>query len=679
MQISRLLRWFERMFCAGLLLPLVLAQDGDRSVVGPGPASVDVFHPDVSQPLYGGRVIVHMDSLPRHMNYLTDTTGNTRRMLYTTHETLLLEDWEQHSFDPRLCHDYVVEDLLVLRETRSDPDREALEARYGDAGMRRVASKLKQETGSRQTQKRLTLFGEVIEGADGYTLIPRSKGNPSQAPVHVPHADVDRVERGSVLSFALRDDVLWHPLADEPAEHHFDADDVRFSWEIYGNPGVQCDDSRAQFQRVSSCEVVDSHYVRFFFAAQYAFAIRAIGTNLTILPRHVFDLSDPDNADFRETFGADEQAAYVNDHPRNRMWVGLGPYRVSTWTDQYVEVERFTDKHGKALYFDRSNAGYVDTIRYRVIADNIVAMGALLNGELDYFERMTPEDYFGGQSETDAFKSAFYKGFKFSGAFSYLVWNMRRPALKDKVVRDAIEQSIDMQHYLETSYRGLANRVTGSFPFNSAAYNHEVQPRPFDPEAAMAALDEAGWYDRNGDGTRDRNGVELKIGLLYPAGNTRSESFGSVMKESLDRIGIEVTLEPTEWVSLLERVNQGDFDGSSLALAPELESDPEPLYHSRWAATGKHSLNRSGLEDPEVDRLLEAGLGEADQIKRTEIWRALHRYLYEEVNPCLFQYQPAYKLAVSKKLRGVQFVAIDPGYVLRRWHRVDGTRTTLDR
>ena len=68
-----------------------------------GPAPVDSFHPEgpsSSDPLYGGRVIVHQASLPKHMNYATENSSYTRRMLYETHETLLQQDWEEHDMRP---------------------------------------------------------------------------------------------------------------------------------------------------------------------------------------------------------------------------------------------------------------------------------------------------------------------------------------------------------------------------------------------------------------------------------------------------------------------------------------------------------------------------------------------------------------------------------------------------
>ena len=72
-----------------------------------------------------------------------------------------------------------------------------------------------------------------------------------------------------------------------------------------------------------------------------------------------------------------------------------------------------------------------------------------------------------------------------------------------------------------------------------------------------------------------------------------------------------------------------------------------------------------------------AGQREIDFERRQEIWQAIHRFIHE-LQPYLFGYNVPQKFAVSKRIRGFQTSAIDPGYMIRRWYFVDpeepGTR-----
>jgi hypothetical protein len=80
--------------------------------------------------------------------------------------------------------------------------------------------------------------------------------------------------------------------------------------------------------------------------------------------------------------------------------------------------------------------------------------------------------------------------------------------------------------------------------------------------------------------------------------------------------------------------------------------------------------------DPRVDALIAQGDRELDNEKRWALWRELHRYLYEEVQPYFYREAPPRKFALNLALRGVQFFKLSPGYSLRRWYYPAGTSGT---
>ncbi len=669
--------------------PVMNASD-EVATAGPGAAPLDVFHPErdtPATPLYGGRVIVHLASLPESICYPVENSAVTRRLLYEVHETLLTQDWEWHDYRPSMSKELVTEDLVVI----SDEARE----RYADTpGSLEVSVKRQGEIAEGQSAQKLVraLYGAVEDAGDGWRVTPTSRGSALAESVTLPKADVARIERGAVFTFTLRDDVLWHPslvFAEEHPEaaarlagHTVDAADVVFSWQIYSNPIVDCDEKRFQFEKITRGEAVDEHTVRFFYEEQYAFALHTLGLSLTILPRHVYDLADPDNPDHRESFTGEEQGKHINENPHNQLWVGTGPYRVTEWTQQYVQAERFTGEDGKCAYFDRDQAGFVDVIRWRYIDDDETSMNALLNGELDFFERIKPADYFGERTESEDFKQDYCKGYKYLGIYGYTGWNLFQPQLKDLSVRKAIAMAMDYEAYRLSNYKGLARRVTGPFPYNSAAYDHSVEPLPHDPDAAIDLLEEAEWYDRDGDGIRDKDGVALEIDFLMPSGNDASKNFGLKLQEALGEIEIKLNIVQMEWATFLEKLKSRQFDACNLAWVPELESDPEQLWHSKWGAYEMRGSNNSGVMDPVLDELIRRGQRELDFDARQEIWREMHRHLYHEVQPYLFMYNVPQKFALHQRFRGFQAVAIDPGYMIRRWHLwregEAGARATLD-
>ena len=646
---------------------------------GPGTAIADVFHPD-NQPdaegdrpaepdaLFGGRVIVHLSSLPKHMNYVTENSAVTRRMLYEAHETLLIQDWEFHDFKPNVAESYEVEDMVVLAD--------GAEKRYPNAKPLRV-----RPLGFEEPIEGFVLYGHVTQGAGSYTVTPLTAGGSAlEEPIGIPESDVLAVERGCALTFVLRENVAWHPATGDADgtpysidDQVVDARDLEFSWEIYANPEVDCDEKRFQFEKITDLEVLDDRTVRFFYQEQYFQTVETIGTSLTILPSHLYDLSDPDNPWYDERASDSQQARHINENPHNQLWIGVGPYQVTDWNQQWVEAERFDG------YFDPERAGYVDTIRWRYIGADDTAWQAVIGGELDYFERVKSTDYFGAATEKPEFLSKFYKGYKYLGTYGYTGWNSHREYLSDKRVRQALAYAFPADEYLVTNYKNLARRTSGPFPVSSAAYNHEMTPYPYDLDKARELLEEAGFFDSDGNGIVDKDGRDLVLEFMMPTGNDASKNLGLVMQENLAKIGIVLEFAPLEWATFLDRMKKRDFDGCNLAWVPPLESDPEQIFHSKWGQPGVESSNNSGIREPELDALILAGQREIDFDKRQAIWRDIHAFIYDW-QPYLFGYNVPQKFAMSKRLRGFKTYAIDPGYQIRDWYFVDpaepGTRTT---
>lgn len=477
---------------------------------------------------------------------------------------------------------------------------------------------------------------------------------------------------GTVVTFHLRDDVRWQD------GHPFDARDVVFSWEISRIPGVRCEPARPYLERIERAEALDAHTVRFSFTEPY-FNLRGLFVDrFTILPAHLYDLNDPDNADRpRDRAPTDEERARaVNENPHNTQWVGLGPYRLTSYGPDGVEAERWDG------FFDPASGGYVDRIVWKHVSSDEAARQALLDGRLDFTWRLSSDQYFGEYTAQPTFTEHFYKGYYYLGAFNYVPFNTRREKLADVRVRKALVHAMDMPAFIRTVAHGLALQPTGPQCYFGPSYDREVTPLPYDLERAAELLAEAGWYDRDDDGLVDREGEALELDMIVQAGNSSADVFARMYQESLARIGVRLNVEPVEWATYVQRLRTTrDFDLGQGGWSVDLtENDPAQLWHSSSAGPG--GSNHAGVIDAHVDELIETGNRELDDEARWAKWRALHRYLYEQWMPYLYRELPPRKFAMNRALRGVQFFKITPGYALRRWYYpagTAGTRATRER
>jgi ABC-type transport system substrate-binding protein len=241
--------------------------------------------------------------------------------------------------------------------------------------------------------------------------------------------------------------------------------------------------------------------------------------------------------------------------------------------------------------------------------------------------------------------------------------------------------TFDFDAFKKSFYKGLAVQVTGSASLYSPGYDRELAPLPLDRARAAELLDEAGWTDRDGDQVRDRDGAPLDIELLLEPSDKVGAAFGQKLQEDLSKVGIRLQIQTFDRVAIAERRRKRDFDAFALGWAPPLESDPEQLWHSKGGAKDAVGSNFVGFQDAIADELIAKGQRELDPRKRAEIWKELHRRIYE-LQPYLFCYNAPRKFAMNKAIRGFQSVPIDPNYVVRRWYYpagTPGTRPTLSR
>lgn len=598
--------------------------DGSASAGPAQEALTDAFHPDrareseVPAPRTGGRVIVHLPVRPQSFNSLLYSDSAITQVLAEVHAYLLHRDPVTFEHRPELAESWIVEDALLLVD------------------------------GTR-------LFGRIEEREGGVLLSPLSgPTHVLDGPREVPEEQIAAREPETVVTLRLRDNALWHD------GHLFDAADVVFSWEITQNPFVDCDATRFEFEKIARAQALDDHTVRFFFKRQH-FLMLAVLDGLTLLPRHLYDLADPENPEGRAEFTPEQQGRFVNQHPANQAWVGLGPYRLGEPGDGWIEATRVGE------WFDPERAGWVDTIRWRVL-DVSQAMQALANGQLDFSAWLSSADYFGEQVRTPQFAARFYTGYFYTPRMSYVVWNTRREQLSSAGVRRALGMCFDWDAYIRSQFRGLGRRVTCERAIESPGYDRELAPLPYDLEAARELLAAEGWYDRDGDGLVDKDGAALELELLVPATSTSARILGAKYAENLASVGVRLRVVAREWAVFTEQLNAREFDAGYLAWNMPVQCDPEQYWHSRWA--GQNTSNHAGWVDARSDELIDALQQELDDELRALLLRELQGLIHAG-QPYMFGVSVPSRFAMARRVRGFASTALQPGYSIRDWYIVE--------
>ncbi|MBS6641361.1 MAG: ABC transporter substrate-binding protein [Clostridiaceae bacterium] len=182
----------------------------------------------------------------------------------------------------------------------------------------------------------------------------------------------------------------------------------------------------------------------------------------------------------------------------------------------------------------------------------------------------------------------------------------------DVLVRRAINIGIDRQEMIDNVLNGYgtpAYSICDQLPwYNEAA---EVE---YDPEAAAALLDEAGWT-MGEDGVRTKDGMRAELNLLYSNGDSVRQALAADLANQLGELGIACTIEGVGWDTAYDR-----------ALSEPLlwgwgAHTPMELYNIYHTIGDTGSAQYSPYANETVDRYMDEALASAELEQSYELWR----------------------------------------------------------
>ncbi len=294
--------------------------------------------------------------------------------------------------------------------------------------------------------------------------------------------------------------------------------------------------------------------------------------------------------------------------------IGAGPFKLKKW------------RRGAQVIFERNpdywrKPALLDEVVLRPMPDQQTRYASLKAGNLDIVLNAPGRDVVDARRE---------KKFQILDAGSLgtvsVQINLGAADVSDIRVRQALAHALDRVAYNKAINRGLYK--VANTPFGTRHFAHEqVEGYPgYDPAKARKLVQDYG------------KPIKLKyITTTSPVGTVMAQALQQMWK----KVGIETEIVSAEQTQVTRTTLARDYQVSAARWTGGVDPDKMvyPLLHSKGA------FNRVGFNNPEMDRLLDAGRATTDRAERLKIYRQVNNMLARELPYLFLTYFENYALA----------------------------------
>ncbi len=393
---------------------------------------------------------------------------------------------------------------------------------------------------------------------------------------------------GLAVTFHLQQGVRFHDGTD------FDASAVKWNIERVIDPVTKSEHQSRLAEVIASVEVVDKHTVRFSLK-------QAFPPLLSVLIDRPGLMVSPAAA---RKFGAD--------FARNP--VGTGPFRFVEWVPgNRVVLEKFPG-------YWQTGKPAVGGMTFLDVPEPAVRLAKLRAGELDLIYDVSGKDV-AALTGDQAFRVVESRGMRFDS----LQLRVDVPPFDNRALREAIAFAIDRNELHQVIYQGTG-RPTGKLFAAGWWANPDYAGFPFSPERARQKLSEAGYP----------NGVSLVLSVPSASDDLRA---GELIQAQLAKVGVKVRIQLVDPNDQYVKVLRGEIP-FTVPMRWTPYTDPHELawilFHSKGYA------NSSKYRNPEVDRLLEAGVASYDESVRKRAYRDAERLIVDDASYIFYHFTPRF-------------------------------------
>lgn len=406
-------------------------------------------------------------------------------------------------------------------------------------------------------------------------------------------------EDSTSIHLVLREDVTFHDGTP------FNAEAVKFTFDSIVDPALGSQGAIDVLGPYEGTEVLGEYEVVVNFSRPYPAVLSA--------------LSDFDLAIVSPTAVQEMGNTGFAQHP-----VGTGPFKFVEWQKgTQVVLERYEDYAWAPEFYDNEGPSQVSKIIHRFIPNAGTRVAALEAGEITISDLTPPLDMRRlGDADGYEVMPGVVAGVPFS-----MMFNISHGELSDIDFRKAMIMSVDRSKLAMNLFFGYANPAYGPLSSTTPAYWDGVEEYyPYDPDAAAALLDGAGWT-MGDDGYRYKDGEKASIHYL-----SMLEPEASVaLQAELKKQGIELQIDSVTKARQDELIMANEYEMGAIRW---VSTDPSvlriPFHSENIPGPGKFKFNWMHADAPELDKMIGDAAAATSTEEQESIYADLQKYIMDE-------------------------------------------------
>ncbi len=429
---------------------------------------------------------------------------------------------------------------------------------------------------------------------------------------------------GTIYNFSIRPQAVWHDGKPVTSE------DVLFTVELLRDEAMPIPDDIRQMWEEIEVKAIDQKTLQFILPAPFAPFLDYL--TFGMLPKHLLGELTPEEI----------IASEFNLEP-----IGSGPYQFEQLLTNEGEITGVILNLFDQYYKEKP---FIEQIVLQYYPDARSALDAYRDGEIMGISQVTPDVLPEVLAEPEL---QVYTGR--TPQLSIIFLNLNDPELpffQEAQIREALLMGLNRQWMVDRLLDGQAFIADGPIFPGTWAYYDGVERVPYDSEAALQLIKEAGYtIPAGGESVREKDGVPLSFELLHPD-TEKHAAVAEVIQQDWSRLGVVVDLKAVPYNELVEeylepRAYQAALVDINLTQTPD--PDPYPFWDQAQVTGGQ---NYSQWDDRQASEYIERARVTTDLGERAKEYGNFQVRFANEI-PALPLIYPVYTYAVDEQVRGV--------------------------